>query len=139
MVWCGDVGEKVWRVTEWGRANPFTTHHLTSHNSSLMIFDVLRRFLNRFSQILIPGERIVRFRRGDFEASQNPQRNRYCVGGLQWAIFWGTTFPNSSLLGTLREILRHHKTPNAIGIALGVYNGPFFWAQLSQIPPFWGL
>ena len=32
--------------------------------------------------------------------------------------------------------LRHHKTPNAIGIALGVYNGPIFGAQLSQIPPF---
>ena len=40
--------------------------------------------------------------KGDFEASQNPQRNRYCVGGLQWAIFLGATFPNSSLLGTLR-------------------------------------
>ena len=34
------------------------------------------------------------------------------------------------------EILRHYKTPNAIGIALGVYNGPFFGAQLSQIPDF---
>ena len=39
---------------------------------------------------------------GDFEASQNPQRNRYCVGGLQWAIFWGT-FPKFLPFGDLND------------------------------------
>ena len=32
---------------------------------------------------------------GDFGASQNPQHNRYCVGGLKWANSWGAIFPNS--------------------------------------------
>ncbi len=36
------------------------------------------------------------------------------------------------------EILRHHKTPNAIGIALGVYNGPFFGDFKDPMEPYRG-
>ncbi len=34
------------------------------------------------------------------------------------------------------KIFRHHKTPNAIGIALGVYNGLFLGHYFPRFLPF---